>query len=79
MSAKEQAIQDIQNDLRQEQRVFIPFRVNLNPVMRRLTIQYQRQQNPHVRKKTQLMAHCFFCKGKVELNNYSSYYDRTKC
>ena len=78
MSAKELAIQDIKKDLVQENKSFIPFRVKLNPIMRNLTIQYQRQQGLAIRPKTQLVAHCLFCKatGAVQLNNYSKYYGK---
>lgn len=27
---------------------------------------------------TQLMARCFFCQGKVTLENYSKYYDNVQ-
>ena len=78
MSVKETAIQDIKQDLRQENKSFIPFRIKLNPIMRKLTTQYQRQQGLPIVPKTQLVAHCFFCKstGTVQLNNYSEYYGK---
>jgi hypothetical protein len=80
MSPKEQAIKDIKSELRESGKSFLAFRKNLNPIMRQLTHQQIRQQlslNPlamPLRKKTQLIAHCFFCKGKVTLNNYTKYY-----
>jgi hypothetical protein len=80
MSVKELALQDIKEDLKQENKFFIPFITKLNPVMRKLTTQYQRQQGLPIVPKTQLIAHCFFCKATstVEFNNYSKYYGKVQ-
>ena len=80
MSPKELAIKDIKSELRASGKSFLAFRKDLNPIMRQLAHQQIRQQlslNPlaiPLRKKTQLIAHCFFAKGEVILNNYTKYY-----
>ena len=81
MSAKEYAVQDIKDDLMKEKRSFLAFRKELNPVMRRLVSRQIKDQiilNPYPtpsHSNSQLVAHCFFSKGKVRLNNYAKYYD----
>ena len=40
MTAKETAIQDIKDELRQESRCFIAFRKKLNPIMKKLVKNY---------------------------------------
>lgn len=83
MSAKEKAIQDIKEDLRKNSKCFLDFHNELNPVMRLLVRQQLKQQikltNYHKPSRTnsQLVAHCFFtASGKVQLNNYSKYYQK---
>lgn len=79
MTARQIAEQDIKNDLMQQSRSFITFRTELNPIMRKLVHQQLHAQYnlfPKTRNKTQLMAHCFFCKsmGQPQLNDYTEYY-----
>ena len=82
MTPKDLAVQDIQNDLSNQGKAFLAFHNELNPAMRRLVFNQIKEQieitnpfNMPVRHKTQLMARCFFCKGKVKLENYSKYYE----
>ena len=82
MSAKEQAVLDIKNDLKAQGKCFIAFRSELNPVMHKLVTRQIMEQKQHAlfpsqctRTNSQLMAHCFFLKGQVKLFNYSSYYE----
>ena len=80
MSAKEQATLDIMADLENQNKCFIAFRRELNPVMRKLVSQQIRQQqsiNPFStpsHSNSQLVAHCFFVHGEVKYNDYSKYY-----
>lgn len=49
MTAKEQALQDIKDDLRQDSKCFLAFKENLNPIMDELVEDYtklQEKQNP---------------------------------
>lgn len=79
MTARQIAIQDIKDDLKAENRCFLAFHKELNPVMHSLVKeQLQRQgYEPKMRNKTQLVAHCLFsyATGEVKLNNYSKYYE----
>ena len=80
MSAKDAAIMDMIPELAKRNKSFIAFRKELNPIMRRLVSQQIRQQrniNPFStpsHSNCQLVAHCFFAHGKVEYNDYSTYY-----
>lgn len=75
MTAKKQAILDIKDDLRSMGKSYLPFRVNLNPVMHQLVNDHLTNQGLSIRK-TQLVARCFFCKATqtATFNNYSKYY-----
>jgi hypothetical protein len=82
MTPKDLAVRDIQNDLRKQGKSFLAFHNELNPAMRKIVSSQIREQvsitnlfNMPIRHKTQLMARCFFCKGKVKLENYSKYYE----
>lgn len=44
MSAKEQAIQDIKDDLRKQGKSFLAFHRNLNPIMNRLVNKQLKEQ-----------------------------------
>lgn len=44
MTAKETAIQDIKDELRQESRCFITFRKKLNPIMKKMVKNYIKLQ-----------------------------------
>ena len=81
MSAKEQAVLDIMADLKNQNKCFIAFRKELNPIMRKLVSYQIKQQkemaNPlnfHPHTHSQLIARCFFAKGEVKLENYTKYY-----
>jgi len=82
MTPKDLAVKDIKDDLMKENKAFLAFHNELNPAMRKIVSSQIREQvsitnpfNMPVRHKTQLMARCFFCKGKVKLENYSKYYE----
>ena len=45
MTAKEQAIKDIKAYLRQENRMFLDYQEELNPIMEELVEEYTRGQN----------------------------------
>ena len=82
MTPKDLAVKDIKDDLMKENKAFLAFHNELNPAMRKIVSSQIREQvsitnpfNMPVRHKTQLMARCFFCKGQVELINYSKYYE----
>ena len=81
MSAKEQATLDIMADLKNQNKCFIAFRRELNPIMRKLVSHQIRQQqeafslfNSNLHTHSQLMARCFFAKGEVKFNDYTKYY-----
>lgn len=80
MSAKEQAIIDMLPELEKRNKNFIAFRRELNPVMRKLVSQQIKEQqnitpfSTPTPSTSQLIAHCFFCKGEVKYSNYSKYY-----
>ena len=81
MSAKEQATLDIMADLKNQNKCFIAFRRELNPIMRKLVSHQIRQQkdlfnpfNSYPHTHSQLMARCFFTKGEVKFNDYTKYY-----
>lgn len=74
MNPRQQAVLDIQDDLRKEGKAFIAFRRSLNPVMRHLTHEYLKTKGLPKVNKTQLVAHCFFAFGNVEYSNYEKYY-----
>jgi len=81
MTAKTAALQDIQDELRAEQKTFIPFIVSLNSVMRGLVNEQLQKQGVKRPSKNsgQLVAHCLcLSKDKVEYSNYSKYYAKTK-
>ena len=82
MTARQAAIRDIQDDLRQNHKCFIAFKRELNPVMDKLVRNQLEQQNilnlfhPHSKADFQLEAHCFFSKANQSavLTNYDNYY-----
>ena len=82
MSAKEQALIDIKKDLKKNNKCFLAFRSELNPVMRRLVYDQLKEQSTlapsHTpsRANSQLVAHCFIAKGEVQLNDYTKYYKK---
>lgn len=82
MSAKNIAVQDIQKDLEKHGKCFLAFHSELNPVMRRLVREQLREQHSLTparpsHSNSQLVAHCFFtASGKIQLNNYSKYYQK---
>ena len=82
MSAKEQALIDIKKDLKKNNKCFLAFRSELNPVMRRLVYDQLKEQSTlapsHApsRANSQLVAHCFIAKGEVQLNDYTKYYKK---
>ena len=82
MTPKDLAVKDMKEDLRRQNKSFLAFHNELNPVMRKIVSSQIREQvsitnlfNMPIRHKTQLMARCFFCKGKVKFENYSKYYE----
>ena len=48
LTAKQQAIQDIKNDLRSSGKCFIAFRKELNPAINRLVRQQIKNQKGHI-------------------------------
>ena len=80
MTAKEQAILDIQEELTKQGKAFIAFRTELNPIMDALVKEQLEESrlfyDPLLKAKSQLVATCMFCKetGKSKLVNYSKYY-----
>lgn len=82
MTAKQQAIKDIQDELDRNKKTFIPFLVGLNPIMGSLVdAQLKKQGVKRIpsRSRGQLMAHCLcLSKDKVEYSNYSRYYEKVK-
>lgn len=79
MTAKQQALKDIQDELEKEQKTFIPFITVLNPIMGQLVDEQLKMQGVKripSRKRGQLMAHCLcISKNKVEYSNYKKYYE----
>lgn len=81
MSAKEQAIQDIKDELRRQGKCFIAFHTELNPAIGRLVMQQIKRQAEASfpfrtpRHKSILVARCFFCDGQIQYSNYSKYYE----
>ena len=80
-SAKQQAMLDIMADLKNQNKCFIAFRTELNPVMRMLVSNQIRQQQELINPfsspshaQSQLIARCFFAKGEVKLEDYTKYY-----
>lgn len=55
MTAKQQALKDIKESLKKEERTFIAFRSELNPTMRRIVSEYLKEQ-----KKTKT-SYCLSC------------------
>ena len=86
MSVKEQAIEDIKKELRDNGKSFLAFHKELDPVINSLVMsRIILQDNPHrytapSKANSQLVAKCLFCKdtGKTELMNYSRYYQDDK-
>ena len=81
MSAKEQATLDIMADLKNQNKCFIAFHKELNPVMRKLVSHQIKQQKEITNlfsspshSHAQLIARCFFAKGEVKFNDYTKYY-----
>lgn len=82
MTAKTAALQDIKDELKKEQKTFIPFLVGLNPIMGSLVdAQLKKQGVKRIpsRKSGQLVAHCLcLSKNTVEYSNYQKYYEKVK-
>ena len=79
MIAKTAALQDIQDELRAEQKTFIPFLTALNPSMRRIVNEQLRQQGAKAPTKNrgQLVAHCLcLSTTSVQYSNYQKYYEK---
>ena len=83
MTPKDLAVKNIKDDLMKENKAFLAFHNELNPAMRKIVFSQIKEQisitnpfNMPVRHKAQLIAKCFFCKGKVKYENYSKYYER---
>ena len=75
MTAKQQAILDIKEDLERQNKCFLAFRSELDSVMGKLVReQLHAQYRPRQRQKTQLIAHCLFSHSSVNYNNYEKYY-----
>lgn len=79
MTPKDVAEREMKEELKRQNKSFLAFHNELNPVMRRLVSSQIKQQlsiNPFTpRHKSQLIARCFFCKGNVEYENYNKYYE----
>ena len=81
MSPKDLAVRDIKEDLRNQNKCFLAFRQELNPIMRKLVSQHIKAQreatnpfNSFSQANSQLIARCFFSKGEVIFENYTKYY-----
>ena len=81
MTAKQWALADIQLDLASQKKDFIPFKEELNTVMRKIVSQHITEQrsvnmpfNTHSKASSQLVAHCFFSHGEVKYDDYTKYY-----
>jgi len=77
MTAQEQAILDIKDELHNQHKSFIAFRTELNPTMKSLVrrqITAQRNAKVPTYVKVEKVARCFFAKGKVEYFNYRNKY-----
>ena len=79
MTAKQQAIKDIQNELDRNKKTFIPFITVLNPVMGQLVDEQLKMQGVKripSRRRGQLVAHCLcLSKSTVKYSNYQKYYE----
>lgn len=82
MSAREIATKDIKQELEKNDKCFLTFHKELNPVMRRLVSRQIKDQislnhffTPS-HTNSQLVARCFFCKGEAILDNYNKYYSK---
>lgn len=84
MTAKQQAVEDIKNDLLQQSKSFLMFNRRLDPVMRKLVSRHKEAQRKVIdpfytlnKKPSQLVARCLFCKetGNVTYTNYQKYYN----
>ena len=86
MTARDKATQDIREDLMHQNKCFIAFKSELNPIMRRLVREQLREQNklPHYsrpnRSNSRLIAHCCFiaASNTATLSNYQKYYGSNK-
>ena len=78
MTAKQAALQDIQDELKQRNKPFIPFIKALNPPIRRLVKDQLHQQGYFSLPKPigQLVARCFFTSSGVRYENYGKYYEK---
>lgn len=80
MTAKQQAIKDIQDELDRNKKTFIPFITVLNPVMGQLVDEQLKMQGVKripSRRRGQLVAHCLcLSKNTVEYSNYQKYYEK---
>ena len=78
MTPKDLAVKEMKEELKRQNKSFLAFHNELNPMMRRLVFSQIKQHlsiNPFTpRHKSQLIARCVFCKGQVKLINYSKYY-----
>ena len=85
--AKQQAIENIKDDLQRSHKAFLAFHEELNPIMGKLVTQQLKAQQkasnwPIMPSKanSRLIATCFFCKATntVEYHNYREYKDYGK-
>lgn len=78
MTAKSQALKDIKDDLRQQGKCFLAFHKELDAIMASLVNNQISNQCLVKNRKgnSQLMASCFFSKGKVKYTNYQKYYEK---
>lgn len=81
MTAKDLAVQDMIPELEKQNKCFLAFRQELNPIMRKLVSQHIKAQreatntfNSFSQANSQLIARCFFSKGEVIFENYTKYY-----
>lgn len=82
MTARQLAEQDIKEDLQKNNKCFIAFHKELNPVMRTLVRQQLKEQinlspfhpTSHPKTNSQLIARCSFAKGGLCYENYEKYY-----
>lgn len=80
MTARQQAIKDIQDELDKNKKTFIPFIARLNPIMGSLVDEQLRNQGVQripSRRRGQLVAHCLLLtENEVKYSNYQKYYEK---
>lgn len=81
MTAKDQAVRDIENDLRLQGRCFMAFHTELDSTMRSLVRGQIREQMmlnpfPQVHPNSQLIGRCTFDQktNQAKFENYDKYY-----